>query len=34
VIDDISETLDEEPRFMKLNGTPAPQAGSFDVDRD
>ena len=35
VIDDISETLSEEPRFMKLNGTPIPQAGaSFDVDRD
>lgn len=35
VIDDISETLSEEPRFMKLNGTPTPQAGaSFDVDRD
>lgn len=35
VIDDLSETLSEEPRFMKLNGTPTPQAGaSFDVDRD
>jgi len=35
VIDDISENLSEEPRFMKLNGAPTPQAGvSFDVDRD
>ncbi|MDY6999748.1 MAG: SMC-Scp complex subunit ScpB [Actinomycetota bacterium] len=35
VIDDLSETLSEEPRFMKLNGAPAPQAeASFDVDRD
>jgi segregation and condensation protein B len=36
VIDDLSETLNEEPRFMKLSGTPAPQAevSSFDVDRD
>jgi segregation and condensation protein B len=35
VIDDLSENLSEEPRFMKLNGTPAatPPA-SFDVDRD
>ncbi|MBX7434559.1 SMC-Scp complex subunit ScpB [Mycobacterium sp. Y57] len=35
VIDDLSETLGEEPRFMKLNGAaaPAPDA-SFDVDRD
>lgn len=36
VIDDISETLSEEPRFMKLNGTPsAPEVpASFDVDQD
>jgi segregation and condensation protein B len=36
VIDDLSETLSEEPRFMKLSGTPAPKAevSSFDVDRD
>ena len=35
VIDDLSENLSEEPRFMKLNGVPTPQsAGSFDVDRD
>lgn len=35
VIDDLSETLDEEPRFMKLNGAPSPQAAvSFDVDRE
>ncbi len=35
VIDDLSETLSEEPRFMKLNGAPTPQsAGTFDVDRD
>lgn len=35
VIDDLSETLSQEPRFMKLNGAPATQAGaSFDVDRD
>ena len=34
VIDDLSETLSEEPRFMKLNGAPNPQAAvSFDVDR-
>jgi segregation and condensation protein B len=36
VIDDITETLSEEPRFMKLGGNPA--AGSqplaFDVDKD
>jgi len=35
VIDDISETLSEEPRFMKLNGAPAPEApASIDVDQD
>lgn len=35
VIDDLSETLSEEPRFMKLNGVPTPEAAvSFDVDRE
>ena len=36
VIDDLSETLSEEPRFMKLNGTAsAPEVPtSFDVDQD
>lgn len=35
VIDDISENLSEEPRFMKLNGTSAPQApAAIDVDQD
>lgn len=36
VIDDLSETLGEEPRFMKLNGTSsAPEVpASFDVDQD
>jgi segregation and condensation protein B len=36
VIDDITETLSEEPRFAKLGGTPAPAAApaKFDVDRD
>ncbi|AFM17414.1 condensin subunit ScpB [Mycolicibacterium chubuense NBB4] len=36
VIDDLSETLSEEPRFMKLNGAAAPQPepSSFDVDRE
>jgi segregation and condensation protein B len=36
VIDDLSESLGEEPRFMKLNGG-APAAGermSFDVDQE
>ena len=36
VIDDLSETLAEEPRFMKLNGA-APAGGepmSFDVDQE
>lgn len=33
VIDDLSETLDSEPRFMKLSGTPAAhQPLTFDVD--
>lgn len=35
VIDDLSESLDSEPRFMKLSGAPAPdQPLSFDVDHD
>ncbi|MGP4057273.1 SMC-Scp complex subunit ScpB [Mycobacterium sp. 4D054] len=35
VIDDISETLSEEPRFMKLNGASAPEApAAIDVDQD
>lgn len=35
VIDDLSETLDEEPRFMKLSGAPAAQAPTnFDLDKD
>lgn len=35
VIDDLSETLGDEPRFMKLNGASAPEAAvSFDVDRE
>ncbi|MGE0216847.1 SMC-Scp complex subunit ScpB [Mycolicibacterium sp.] len=34
VIDDLSETLDQEPRFAKLNGAPAPEVASFDVDQD
>ncbi len=35
VIDDLSETLGEEPRFMKLNGAPTTEsAASFDVDRE
>ena len=35
VIDDISETLDSEPRFIKLGGGPAPDKPvSFDVDTD
>ena len=34
-IDDLSETLSEEPRFMKLNGTRAPEAPvAIDVDQD
>lgn len=34
-IDDISETLDSEPRFMKLaGGRPAAQPAAFDVDHD
>ena len=35
VIDDLSETLSKEPRFMKLNGVPAvPTEASFDVDKE
>src|SRR5918998_399296 len=35
VIDDLSESLGEEPRFMKLSGSPsADQPMSFDVDRE
>ncbi|MEZ0343002.1 SMC-Scp complex subunit ScpB [Mycobacterium sp. pV006] len=35
VIDDLSETLDEEPRFMKLNGAAAAETpASIDVDQD
>lgn len=35
VIDDLSENLSDEPRFMKLNGAPSQQAAvSFDVDRE
>ena len=35
VIDDLSESLGEEPRFVKLSGTPTDeQSLSFDVDRD
>ena len=33
-IDDLSENLDSEPRFIKLNGGHTEQAMSFDVDRD
>ena len=35
VIDDLSETLGEEPRFMKLSGAPAAEAPmTFDVDQE
>lgn len=35
VIDDLSGSLDSEPRFMKLDGAPkADQPLSFDVDQD
>ena len=35
VIDDLSESLGDEPRFMKLSGGPAGDAPmSFDVDRE
>ena len=34
-IEDLSETLDSEPRFIKLGGSkPEPEQASFDVDRD
>jgi segregation and condensation protein B len=34
-IEDLSESLDREPRFVKLAGRPAPdEALSFDVDQD
>jgi segregation and condensation protein B len=34
-IDDLSESLESEPRFLKLSGGAAPeQAMSFDVDHD
>ncbi len=34
-IEDLSESLDSEPRFVRLSGRPTPdQALSFDVDRD
>ena len=35
VIDDMSESLGDEPRFIKLGGMPAAeQPMAFDVDRD
>ena len=35
MIEDLSESLDSEPRFIKLAGGSAPdQALSFDVDQD
>lgn len=35
VIDDLSESLGDEPRFMKLSGAPSADAPmSFDVDRE
>lgn len=36
VIEDLSETLGDEPRFAKLSGGPAPKVAptNFDVDRD
>ena len=36
VIDDLSESLDSEPRFARLGGAPAPTTGQieFDVDRE
>ncbi|OBA80724.1 SMC-Scp complex subunit ScpB [Mycobacterium sp. 1164966.3] len=33
-IDDLSESLDSEPRFIKLNGGQAPETIAFDVDQD
>jgi segregation and condensation protein B len=34
VIDDISESLGDEPRFVKLGVVPNNQTLAFDVDRD
>jgi segregation and condensation protein B len=35
VIDDLSESLLDEPRFMKLSGTPAAETPmNFDLDQD
>ena len=35
VIDDLSESLDSEPRFMKLNpAAPQESAPAFDLDED
>ncbi len=35
VIDDLSESLDSEPRFAKLSGAARPEAPvAFDVDTD
>ena len=34
VIDDISESLSEEPRFVKLGVVPTNQSLAFDVDRE
>jgi segregation and condensation protein B len=34
VIDDITESLDEEPRFARLNRAPEEQLPDIDVDRD
>ena len=34
VIDDLSETLDIEPRLAKLTGTPAEKPVTFEVDTD
>jgi segregation and condensation protein B len=34
VIDDLSESLDDEPRFMKLNGTPAGAGTPMDFNPD
>lgn len=33
-IDDLSESLDSEPRFMKLGGSAREEPLTFDVDRD
>ena len=36
MIDDLSESLEREPRFAKLNGgsSPSGEQTAFDVDRD